>query len=218
MRLIITAGPTQVHLDPVRVISNLATGRTGEAIATLASTLGHQVTLLTSRPPDLSSIPARLHVEPFTTPGELGNLLAEYLRKNPPDAIIHSAAVSDFAVGKVTDANGRMVGGEKLDSAHGPFLLELVRSPKLIDSIRVHWGFQGVLVGFKLESGLTTENLLLEAEATRKRAQANLMVANHLESAGSEAFVGPDSQGGYERVERLDLPNRLISRIAHQLK
>lgn len=218
MRLLITAGPTQVHLDPVRVITNLATGRTGEAIADFASALGHDVTLLTSRPPDSALPPAGVHFERFATPVELGTLLGERIHKNPPDAIIHSAAVGDFEVGKITDAAGRVVGSEKLDSAQGPFLLELVRSPKLIDSFRKDWGFLGVLVGFKLESGMTTEKLLREAEATRCRTRANLMVANHLESAGSEAFIGPDFQGQYERVERHNLPRRLISLISHQLK
>jgi len=68
MRLLITAGPTCVPIDSVRVITNLASGKTGLAIASLAVARGYQVTLLTSRMPDASFSLPGCDVRTFSTP------------------------------------------------------------------------------------------------------------------------------------------------------
>lgn len=218
MRLLITAGPTCVPLDSVRVITNLASGKTGLAIASLAAVRGHQVTLLTSQVTDNGLPVSKGVIRTFSTPDNLGTLLAESIRSDSPDAIIHSAAVSDFTVGKILDSQGRPVDSPKLDSANAPLHLELLRSPKLIDKIRRDWGFSGLLVGFKLESGLDTPALIQEAETTRKRTGADLMVANHHHSAGVEAFIGPGTDNGYQRVERPRLPEALLTLLEGRIR
>lgn len=217
MRLLITAGPTCVPIDSVRVITNSASGKTGLAIANLAVARGHQVTLLTSRIPDGSFQLPGCNVLSFSTPDDLGNLLADAIRSEPPDAIVHSAAVSDFTIGKILDANGNVPDPAKLDSANAPFRLELVRAPKLIDKIRQDWGFRGLLVGFKLESGLDTPCLIREAENTRLRTGADLMVANHHQTANQEAFIGPDADQSYQRVDRSLLPEAVLTVLKSKL-
>lgn len=217
MRLLITAGPTCVPIDSVRVITNLASGKTGLAIASIAVARGYQVTLLTSRMPDASFNLPGCDVRTFSTPDDLGDLLADAIKLEPPDAIIHSAAVSDFTVGKILDSRGHPADSAKLDSANAPFHLELVRAPKVIDKIRKDWGFRGLLVGFKLESGLDTPALIREAEITRQRTGADLMVANHHQTASQEAFIGPGADQGYHRVERSLLPGAVLTMLKNKL-
>ena len=92
--------------------------------------------------------------------------------------------------------------------------LRLVPTPKLIDMVRATWGFRGVLVKFKLEVGLGDDELLEVAERSRRHSDADLMVANTLEGAADYAFLGA-ARGSYQRVERRDLPGRLIEAIEH---
>jgi phosphopantothenoylcysteine synthetase/decarboxylase len=95
--------------------------------------------------------------------------------------------------------------------------LRLVRTPKLIDRVRPDWGFTGVLVKFKLEVGVSEEQLLDIAERSRRHSAADLMVANTLEGAAYWAYVGAADH--YQRVSRRDLPGRLfeaIERLHHE--
>ena len=72
--------------------------------------------------------------------------------------------------------------------------------------------FRGVLVKFKLEVGVGEAQLLEIAEAARQQSQADLMVANTLEGAAAWAYLGPVT-GGYKRVSRRELPQRLLEAV-----
>jgi phosphopantothenoylcysteine synthetase/decarboxylase len=90
--------------------------------------------------------------------------------------------------------------------------LRLVKAPKLVDLIRSDWAFRGVLVKFKLEVGITDDDLLAIAERSRSQSGADLMVANTLEGASLFAFLGPLADG-YERVRRTNLASRLLDEV-----
>src|SRR5262245_5112553 len=103
MRLLVTAGNTQVPIDKVRCITNIFTGRTGAGLALFGHTQGHDTTLLTSHPEvvaDLQPNPAALgqgwHVEPYRTFDDLHGLLESAVRGGSFDTIIHCAAVGDY--------------------------------------------------------------------------------------------------------------------------
>jgi phosphopantothenoylcysteine synthetase/decarboxylase len=143
------------------------------------------------------------------------------------DAVIHCAAVSDYLAAGVyapdehtrfRPEDGRWVGDRpglvdrqagKVKSDEPELWLRLVRAPKLIDSVRTPWGFRGVLVKFKLEVGVSEEQMLDIAERSRLRSNADLMAANTLEGMDAWALLGPVG-GGYQRITRADLPTRLI--------
>jgi len=101
---------------------------------------------------------------------------------------------------------------DKLKSDETELWLRLVRAPKLIDRIRTDWRFRGVLVKFKLEVGVSAQRLLEIAERSRRRSEADLMVANTFEGAHNWALLGP-LEGDYHRVERADLPVRLLDAV-----
>jgi phosphopantothenoylcysteine synthetase/decarboxylase len=102
----------------------------------------------------------------------------------------------------------------KIKSDEPELWLRLIRAPKLIDLIRAEWGFRGILVKFKLEVGVTEQQLLQIAESSRRHSAADLMVANTLEGASSWAMLGPVN-GHYQHVSREDLPRRLLDAAEH---
>jgi phosphopantothenoylcysteine synthetase/decarboxylase len=234
MNVLVTAGNTLVPIDHVRCLTNVFTGRTGAAIAVAAHARGHRVTLLTSHPDALSESQPRAGdgrwaVIVYRTFDELRRAMAEMLRDEPPDALVHCAAVSDYLAAGVyaPDAQTRFRAedGHWEGGPHGPALvdrtaakvksdepelwLRLVRAPKLIDLVRTEWGFRGTVVKFKLEVGASDQQLLEVAERSRQHSAAELMVANTLEGTGTYAFLGPIG-GSYERVQRPELPSRLV--------
>jgi phosphopantothenoylcysteine synthetase/decarboxylase len=235
MNILVTAGNTLVPIDRVRVLTNIFTGRTGASIALHAWERGHTVTLLTSHPGTVAELGDAAPVErwllcPYRTFEDLRQKMAERI-PGKLDAIIHTAAVSDYlAAGVYAPAPGTHFDTEEgrwqadgapalIDRAAGkvksdePELwLRLVRAPKLIDQVRQPWGFRGLLVKFKLEVGLDDERLLAVAEQSRSHSGADLMVANTLESAARYAFLGP-LEGKYPCIERHELALRLLDAL-----
>jgi phosphopantothenoylcysteine synthetase/decarboxylase len=237
MKVLVTAGNTQVPIDRVRCITNVFTGRTGAGIARQAHDRGHAVQLLASHLETAAELapPAsagRWEVVPYRTFDDLREQLTAGVRAGP-DAVIHSAAVSDYTAGGIyAPAPGTRfrpeegcwdapaadvpclvdVAAGKVKSDAPELWLRLVRAPKLIDLIRGEWGFRGVLVKFKLEVGVSEDRLLEVAERSRRHSDADLMVANTLEGAGLWAYVGPLA-GGYRRVRRNELAECLLEAV-----
>jgi phosphopantothenoylcysteine synthetase/decarboxylase len=239
MNLLITAGNTQSLIDRVRCITNVFSGRTGAQIARTAWGRGHTVSLATSRPDALLEYGVnprdpgeRFRVLPYQTFDELTTLMQSELRAGGYDAVCHSAAVGDFlpagafapAPGTFFNARtGRWEGNAgpatlteqragKIKSTEPELWVRLVRAPKLVDRVRKPWGFAGILVKFKLEVGIGEDELLKVAEASRQQSAADLMVANTLDGAAHWAYLGP-RDGRYERVNRRELPDRLVVTI-----
>ena len=228
MNILVTAGNTRVLIDQVRCLTNIFTGRTGASIAAEALRRSHQVTLLTSHPETATD--PRLRLSAYQSFTDLRDALEHHLTREHFDAVIHSAAVSDYLPAGVfapapgtrfTDAYSWQGDGEptlvdrsaaKIKSDVPEVWLRLTLAPKLIDRIRADWGFAGVLVKFKLEVGLDDARLLDLAEQSRVHSEADLMVANTLEGAADWAYLGP--QGGeYIRLKRQDLPGRLMDAV-----
>jgi phosphopantothenoylcysteine synthetase/decarboxylase len=235
MNVLVTAGNTLAPIDRVRCITNIFTGRTGARIALEARRRGHAVTLLTSHPDVVEGGPGAdgLEVVPYRTFDDLEQAMAGRIRDAGPDAVVHSAAVSDYlSAGVYAPAphtrfrpdDGAWLGREgqspalvdrsagKVSSDEPELWLRMVRAPKLVDRVRSDWHFRGLLVKFKLQVGLDDARLLEIAEASRTHSGADLMVANTLEGASSHAFLGPLG-GTYQRVTRDELPGRLLDAL-----
>jgi phosphopantothenoylcysteine synthetase/decarboxylase len=240
MKWLVTAGNTVSFIDKVRCITNVFSGRTGATIAVQAAAQGHSVVLLTSHPeavdlpqPGQSTAPGRLDVARFRTFDDLARRLQEHLAQGGYDATVHCAAVGDYecagvfapAAGTVFDPLVRSWRSNtsdppalvdrragKVKSDEPELWLHLVQTPKLVDQIRKPWGFTGVLVKFKLEVGISDDQLLQVAEASRNLSDADLMVANTLEGMGQWAFVGP-IDGAYARIARRALAQRIVEEV-----
>jgi phosphopantothenate-cysteine ligase/phosphopantothenoylcysteine decarboxylase/phosphopantothenate--cysteine ligase len=203
----------------VRCITNIFTGRTGARVAVEAHRRGHAVTLLTSHPEVIDEPPfdpARWRVVPYRTYDDLDRLMGELIPTGGFDAVIHAAAVSDYAVAGVyaTPApdGARVDVAGKIKSHHDELWLRLVPTAKLVDKVRGEWGFRGVLVKFKLEVGVTEAELLDVAERSRIQSSADAMVANAFETRHQWAYLGVHG-GPYQRLTRAELAPRLLAAI-----
>jgi len=213
--VLVTAGSTMVPIDKVRAITNIFRGRTGTNIALYFARQGWNVTLLTSNPslPDGKSAD-RLSVEPFHTYYDLFCAMKGYVcSKAKYDAIIHSAAVSDYRVQGTylyePEEGMQIVGSDgKISSGFEELYLRLVPTQKIVDLIREHWGHQGYLVKFKLQTMMSDEQLLKVAEESRVHSGAEMMVANCLEWSNERAFVM--TEGRAVSVARADLPEAIM--------
>lgn len=230
MNILVTAGNTLVPIDRVRAITNVFTGRTGAEIALHAQERGHRVTLLTSHPEVVTELrptrpTERWLTQRYQTFDDLQAALPAAVAADGLDAIIHSAAVSDYraagvyALSPTTRTNpdrptfDRVIDGAgKIKSDEPELWLRLVRTPKLVDQMRSPWNFRGILVKFKLEVGIEEPDLVDVAERSRQQSQADLMVANTLEGKADWAYLGP-IQGSYQRIERTALANRLLDAV-----
>lgn len=222
MKILVTAGATQVPIDQVRAITNIFTGKTGTWIATyFAANKNNDVVLVTSNPdfmnPRVLAPRTSMELIKYRTFQELAQIMEEQLRTGNFDVVIHSAAVSDYQVSRVCvlDETGQLVpvdSSTKLSSKHEKMYLELVPTFKIIDQIRTPWGFRGKLVKFKLQVGISDEELVEIARKSRADSDADMIVANCLAWSAKYAYIiGRDNVP--ERVSRYGLPAGIARRL-----
>ena len=161
MNLLVTAGPTREHLDPVRFLSNRSTGKMGFAIAQAAAERGHVVTLIAG--------PVALLTPPGVTRADVvsaRDMLAAVQRFLPAqNALVMCAAVADWRPKTTSDS--------KLKKSDMRPVLELEANPDILATIRPLKGNR-LFVGFAAETGAP------QAEAQRKLEAKglDLIVAN----------------------------------------
>lgn len=168
-RVLVTAGPTWVAVDRVRVITTVFTGETGLAIARHFRSLGAEVDLWMG--PGRARLTAQDRSELSVTDFRYYDDLASLVHKQEVsryDVIVHSAAVADY---KPIAAEGKI--GSGLDE----LTITLKPTEKLVDVLRRR-APGSVLVKFKLEVGLTEAELLEIAAKSRSHSEAEFIVAN----------------------------------------
>jgi len=177
LRVLITSGGTLEPIDGVRVIANLSTGATGALIAEHFARSGHEVVLL--RAEHARRAYGRLREDTFTTFADLDAALGRWLEEEEFDAVIHAAAVGDFAVHAV-EVDGAVVppGAPKLASDIAP-VLRLRRNPKLLDTLRERSRHPAVrIVAFKLTNAATAEDARAAVRGLLGSDRADLVVHN----------------------------------------
>jgi phosphopantothenoylcysteine decarboxylase/phosphopantothenate--cysteine ligase len=167
--VLVTAGGTIEYIDPVRVISNLSSGKTGISIAREAEARGAHVTVVfghgSSRPEGFT----RARIVKANTSEDMLNVVREELSKSEYDVGIFTAAVSDYTV----DNNSK----SKINSDSPTLSLKLSATKKIIDEIRSL--SKGIfLVGFKAEYDVPRLFLIETAFKRLKKARCDIMVAN----------------------------------------
>jgi phosphopantothenoylcysteine decarboxylase/phosphopantothenate--cysteine ligase len=167
-KILITAGPTEEPLDPVRFITNLSSGKMGYALATAAQRRGAKVTLI-SGPTNLPLPQAEKIIKVRTAKEMYKAVMSNYKNAN---IIIKAAAVADY--------RPKVSAVEKIKKNQKTLSLELERNPDIIAEIGKNKG-KRVLVGFAME----TQNLLANARGKLKKKNMDLIVANNLREEGS---------------------------------
>lgn len=167
-QLLITAGPNQEPLDPVRFISNRSSGKMGYALARIGLRRGARVTLV-SGPTPLSPPPGT-HLIRVTTAAEMREaVLQEFPRAT---AVLMAAAVADYHPDQPV--------GEKLKRAAGPIVLKLKPNPDILRELGARKNGQ-ILIGFAAETG----ELVANASKKLREKNLDLIVANDVTQEGS---------------------------------
>lgn len=214
LRVLVTSGGTSEPVDGVRVLTNTSTGRTGAGLAAHLARCGHGVVLLRAR----TAVPAAAgcREELFSSFADLDAALARLLGDGEFDAVIHAAAVGDFAVeAVVTGEEARPPGRAKLDSTSGRVQLRLRPQPKLVDSLRARSRNPRLaVVAFKLTAGAGNAGTPAGVEELFKRSGADFVVHNDLAERGA----GDDFPATIHSREGAPVPCATRSELADRLE
>ncbi|MEX2348694.1 MAG: bifunctional phosphopantothenoylcysteine decarboxylase/phosphopantothenate--cysteine ligase CoaBC, partial [Nitrosopumilaceae archaeon] len=167
-KVLITAGPTIEYIDPVRVITNQSTGKTGVLLASELVSAGAKVTLIYG--PGKEPPPKGVKLVRVETSKEMHDAVKKEM-KQKFDIVILAAAVSDYTPEKPSKS--------KIKSVPNKILIKLKRAPKIIDMIKKIQK-DVFLVGFKAETNTSREKLINEARKKLKESKADLIVANDI--------------------------------------
>ncbi|MFD2532811.1 bifunctional phosphopantothenoylcysteine decarboxylase/phosphopantothenate--cysteine ligase CoaBC [Gracilimonas halophila] len=195
-KVIVTAGPTREHIDPVRFISNPSSGKMGVAMAKAAQSLGADVTLIHG--PISVSKPEGIHSINITTTADLFEAVKEY---RDADVIIMAAAVSDFTPTEIHQ--------QKVKKAEGENSIGLKRTQDILAWLGEHKKEGQVLIGFAME----TENLIENATSKLKKKNADWIIANSLndKDAGFEADTNTVHLLGIDSDQEFQGPKKDIA-------
>ena len=175
LKILVTAGPTWVAIDSVRVITSIFSGNTGLAIARFFAQKQARVDLLLGaggRPEFLEDDKSLFNITPFFYYDELKGLLEQKLYQNNYDIVIHSSAVADYTPLKTVKG--------KISSCQDNLDIKLISTEKLVDKIKLV-SPKSTLVKFKLQVGLEEQDLLDRAYKSLQQSKADLIIANDLE-------------------------------------
>ena len=168
-KIMVTAGPTQEAIDPVRYITNHSTGKMGYAIAKRAMLRGADVTLV-SGPVALDPVPF-VKMVPVTTAQDMFEAVSGGFPEQ--DILIKAAAVADYRPSNVSD--------EKVKKRDGDMAIALERTTDILGYVGEHKKPEQIICGFSME----TQNMLENSRKKLKKKHLDMIVANNLKEQGA---------------------------------
>ena len=205
--ILVTAGGTQEPIDPVRYISNRASGKMGYALAEAARDRGAEVTLITA--PTHLPEPAGIEVIQVRTATEMKKAVAEATKK--ADALIMAAAVADY--------RPKSSAKSKIKKESPELTLELTRTPDILSEVKGNF----LRVGFAAQS----EDIVANARRKLRQKGLDLVVANDITEP--ESGFGADTNkvtiiskdGKIESLplmSKREVAERILDRVVEMLK
>lgn len=164
-RVLITAGPTQEAIDPVRFITNHSSGKMGYALAKVAAMRGAEVTLITG-PVALQPFAGVRNVVDVTSAAEMFRAVKECSPQN--DIIIMCSAVADYTPSEYSS--------QKVKKKDGDLSLPLERTEDILKYLGSHKAQNQKIVGFSME----TENLIDNSRQKLQKKNCDLICANSI--------------------------------------
>ncbi|MEN6507652.1 MAG: bifunctional phosphopantothenoylcysteine decarboxylase/phosphopantothenate--cysteine ligase CoaBC [Smithella sp.] len=204
-RVLVTAGPTEEPLDPVRFITNRSSGKMGYALARAAHQRGAKVTLI-SGPTKIPPPPAD-HIIYVRTALEMYRAVMEHYEK--ATVILKTAAVADY--------RPKVEAREKIKKDKGMPGIELTRNPDIIAAIGAKKR-KSILVGFAME----TQDLLANARQKLLKKNMDMIVANSLREKGAgfetdtNIITIIDRNGktiALEKMTKIDAAHRILDHV-----
>ena len=208
LNVLVTAGPTQESLDPVRYITNHSSGKMGYAIARNAMLRGAKVTLVSGE----TSIPKPRFVEVVDIKSAADMFEAVTSRADKQDIIIKAAAVADYTPATFSD--------DKIKKSDGYMSIPLDRTQDILKYLGEHKRPNQFLCGFSMETKDMLEN------SRRKLVHKNLdmIVANNLKVAGAGfgvdtnviTMITPGKEIALEMMSKDEAAEQILDEVLRQ--
>lgn len=204
MNVLVTAGPTQEAIDPVRYITNHSTGKMGYAIAKMAMYRGANITLVSG--PTALEPPMFVDVVPVTTAQEMYEAVIG--RAKEQDMIIKAAAVADYRPSTVAD--------QKMKKQNGEARIDLERTKDILAELGAEKG-KTILCGFSME----TENMLENSREKLRKKNLDMIVANNLKVEGAGfgtdtnvvTLITREGEKQLTLMSKADVANQLLTEL-----
>ena len=208
-KVMVTAGPTQEKIDPVRYITNHSTGKMGYAIAENCMRRGAEVTLITG--PVAITPPPFVKVVPVVSAADMAAAVKETAEQQ--DIIIKAAAVADYRPDHPVD--------EKVKKKDGDATLTMERTEDILSYLGAHKKPGQFLCGFSME----TEHMLENSRAKLAKKNADMIVANNLKVAGAGfgtdtnvvTLITADDCRELEIMSKADVASAIVSEILKKM-
>jgi len=200
-RILVTAGPTQEAIDPVRYITNHSSGKMGYAIAKTAMLRGACVTLISG--PTSIAPPPFVKVIPVVSAKEMFQAVTENFQEQ--DAIIKAAAVADYTPLFVSD--------EKVKKKGEDLSIPLKRTQDILEYLGEHKKEGQFLCGFSME----TEHMLENSQKKLQKKNADMIVANNLKTIGAGFGTDTNVVTLITKKEIVELPILSKEEVANEI-
>ena len=205
LNVLVTAGPTQEPVDPVRYITNHSTGKMGYAIAQVCMRRGANVTLVSG--PSMLEPPQFIDFVPVTTAKEMFDQVTE--RSADQNIIIKAAAVADY--------RPKNISSEKVKKKDGEMALEMERTDDILAWLGSHKRPGQFLCGFSME----TENVLENSRKKLRKKNVDMIAANSLKTEGAGfggdtnviTIITEDGEVSLDKMTKEEAASKLLDRI-----
>ena len=167
-KVLITAGPTIEKIDPIRIITNHSTGKTGVLLASELVSAGAKVTLVYG--PGITEPPKGAKIVHVQTVTDMFNEVKKQMKKKF-DIVILAAAASDYIP--------KNQYSKKIKSTRNSLTVELKKAPKIIDHVK-KLQKDVFLIGFKAETDISKKELVVRAKQKLRDSKANMIIANDI--------------------------------------
>ena len=169
LNVLVTAGPTQEIIDPVRYVTNHSTGKMGYSIAKVCALRGANVTLVSGK--TALTPPMFVETVPVTTAKDMFEAVTG--RSPEMDIVIKAAAVADYRPKNVSD--------EKIKKKGDDMAIEMERTDDILGYLGNHKKAGQFLCGFSME----TQNMLENSQAKLVKKNVDMIIANNLKVKGA---------------------------------
>lgn len=205
MKVLVTAGPTQEAIDPVRYITNHSSGKMGYAIAKMAMLRGADVTLVSGR--TALTPPSFVKFVPIVTAKEMYEAVTRV--SGEQDIIIKAAAVADYRPTSVSD--------EKIKKKDDDMSISLERTDDILKYLGEHKPAGQFLCGFSME----TQNMIGNSRVKLTKKNLDMVAANNVKMSGAGfqgdtnvlTLITQDEDVSLQLMSKEDAANVILDKI-----
>ena len=209
-RVLVTAGPTQEAIDPVRYITNHSSGKMGYAIARAARSRGAEVVLVSGQV--AIAPPEGVQLVSVVSAQDMAEAVFDHFEHT--DILIMAAAVADYRPADVAD--------QKIKKKDGDMVIRLARTTDILGTLAGRKREDQFICGFSME----TENLLENSRKKLDKKKLDMIAANSIAEPGAGfahdtnkiTIITKDAELSLPLISKLETADKILDAIAERLR